>query len=740
MKSFKNLTFAVFLVAALCLFFSCSDSSDSSNSDGTVVIGNTQNEWTTKINNGMTNLGSEVINNDVEINRSLTLKGGNFSGHTIYVRKSGVTIDGVTNANVVIADEKSEGSAQRNLLVAKDTTESATSALITLLNLNGAKVTIEPTAQKKSIVVKDSRALDIKVTKTSQTASQSDTQKTGENSIFIESTTVKAVAMEIKADISLGEGAEVTKLEVHPQTVVTVAESAKVEEASVKNNGATDTSAKVLVILATDSVDLKEVFGKTSDDAVSSIVDAVTVASATIEGAAITTIYALGGEDDTNTFNYTGLFARLTYTDSTTKDIALNSTNATVAGFNGSALTQSSTATVTYTGAGSGDTKPTKTVTYKVVSIAPYKINDDGTMTFTLYPDFYDFALGTTCLYDNSDQSFWTRPKDRGGQYDDSHFDGTLKADKTKISGIYLNCALGPKGAWNAGAKTVGTRAKNLDGSFSITLSATQTNALKWSYPDFKFIIAFKEGDTADRYCSYIGHSSLIPFYNQKLPNEYKKTGAQYFNGVENDDLVIKEFKALAESGDNRNTNNTNEHSDKVPYTADATTGAITFTFNPDDYYLDFETAALYDNSDGGFPSNCADNNWSLAEGRKENIANVFLVGNFTGWNDLFEAENSERKESATMIKQDNGTYTLTMEDGVAIARLLHSNGSTIFQFIVEYNIDNKQYYQWLGADSLCAKTNNGISTNYQPTAVAGQNTDYKNFLVNLGTDGIGWQ
>ena len=97
-KYFKWLTAAALVLLAV----SCSTVNDEN--------GNQEKETISSIINGSTtDLSNVTINESVTLTKSKTLKNGNFNGNTLTVDCSNVTLENLSNVNIVISENAASG-------------------------------------------------------------------------------------------------------------------------------------------------------------------------------------------------------------------------------------------------------------------------------------------------------------------------------------------------------------------------------------------------------------------------------------------------------------------------------------------------------------------------------------------------------------------------------------------------------------------------------------------------------
>lgn len=749
MKAFKKIWFCMLLCVLVCslmTFTACSNDDDdttTSSSEDTVK------SLEDKINSGeVSDLKNETVTEDITIKKALTLKNADFNGKTITVASYGVTLDNIKNANIKIdiANGKSrsreaivpqEDHTSGNPVAIKDcvinnlevktieahiilesTSDDATK--VSAVTISAQKVTIEEkkndagaaaTTNKVSItsmtITKDAESATIgKVTIETLVVS-------AEKAVLGEVTVSKTLTLDT-SEITLGK-ASVAELSITKEikdasdvVKITVTDKdAEIKKVTTNDSQASDNTPVINVVaggeLAQDeNVDDSAIKGIIKDENVQDKIQVIEITKIEITGNATNTIYGAGDlAGAKNEFDYTGLNALITYSDETTKTIDLDKTNSEVANFNGDVLTDSGTATVTYKGKKvQNGTYATKSVTYKVLSCIPYKTCDDGTIILTFIPVFYDLEnTQIEALYDGSENDFF-----KSDRNDDKYVKDVV-CDASKINAVYLASQVSD---WGTEKTKNYALTKNNDGTYSITLSAKDVTRWSRGWYSYKFIVKYTiENKT---YFQWIGHNLLKTQYQEKVSGSY----AQLDEGSDKGFIEKEIYEAYASGQLNMNTSA--EHTEFVPYKVSGST--YTFTFNSNHYVL--ENNALYDNSDNDFASNPAQNKYnSVPNVDVSTIVKVHFVCDKNHWNAGVTDDNY------LFTKAADGTWSIAFDKSV-----LDTWNDEHYQFIIEYKIDNKQYFEWLEWKTMTEDAKDGVSNLYA-------NKNGTNFIVKEVQDDI---
>ena len=301
-KYFKWLTAAALVLLAV----SCSTVNDEN--------GNQEKETISSIINGSTtDLSNVTINESVTLTKSKTLKNGNFNGNTLTVDCSNVTLENLSNVNIVISENAASGKISiKNCASSASSSRAAASGGSIKITVKGsARIQISDCAIDEICVKKENAVL--KFTGTSNSVS----------AVSIESPNVN-IASETKEEMTI------SNIEI-AETVPNISISgAKIIELKTEN------SSLVVTVQAGTSIT------KTSPVKVSKVDDSVELPSENVTQITISKIELIIGEtakkeyEIGDIFDFTGITAKITYSDSSTTNVALNADNTKVSGFNSS--------------------------------------------------------------------------------------------------------------------------------------------------------------------------------------------------------------------------------------------------------------------------------------------------------------------------------------------------------------------------------------------------------------------
>lgn len=305
-KCFKWLTAAALILLAV----SCSTVNDENENQ-------TQEKETISsiINGSTTDLSNVTINESVTLTKSKTLKNGNFNGNTLTVDCSNVTLENLSNVNIVISENAASGKISiKNCASSAPSSRAAASGGSIKITVKGsARIQISDCTIDEICVKKENAVL--KFTGTSNSVS----------AISIESPNVN-IASETKEEMTI------SNIEI-AETVPNISISgAKITELKTENSNLVVTVQAGTSITTTSPV---KVSIPADDDTVklpSENVTQITISKIELNFAETAKKeYEIG-----DIFDFTGITAKITYSDSSTTNVALNADNTKVSGFNSS--------------------------------------------------------------------------------------------------------------------------------------------------------------------------------------------------------------------------------------------------------------------------------------------------------------------------------------------------------------------------------------------------------------------
>ncbi|MBR1404854.1 MAG: leucine-rich repeat protein [Treponema sp.] len=237
-KTVKKFLFLMSTLALVGSFMACSDDSTQSSTDTSV---------TTQINSasGDVDLKNATISENVIINRACTVSNAKFSGKTITVNVTGVTLNNISDAVVVAAAGIESGS-----LIIKDsdiTTLTVLGGGSNSIHLSGRTKVAKVAVQKKAVRI----ALEDTANVTALTVSADRVRIQGNKTSTITNLTVENSVTEVM--IGGGTVKSLTVVEDTGKTTatVTITESVAVEAVTVTTStGETDTETSVTVQVA----------------------------------------------------------------------------------------------------------------------------------------------------------------------------------------------------------------------------------------------------------------------------------------------------------------------------------------------------------------------------------------------------------------------------------------------------------------------------------------------------------
>lgn len=318
-KCFKWLTAAALILLAV----SCSTVNDENENK-------TQEKETISsiINGSTTDLSNVTINESVTLTKSKTLKNGNFNGNTLTVDCSNVTLENLSNVNIVISENAASGkiSIKNCASSASSSRATASGGSITITLKGSARILISDCAIDEICVEKENAVL--KFTGTSNSVS----------AVSIKSPNVN-IASETKEEMTISN---IKIAETVPNISIS---GAKIKELKTENSNLVVTVQAGTSITTTSPV---KVSIPADDDTVKLPSENVTqITISKIELDFVETVkqeYEIG-----DIFDFTGITAKITYSDNSTTTVALNADNTKVSGFN-SSVEGTQTVTFEYSG------------------------------------------------------------------------------------------------------------------------------------------------------------------------------------------------------------------------------------------------------------------------------------------------------------------------------------------------------------------------------------------------------
>ena len=457
-KSFFFLTTAAFLfIAAGC---NTAISPEKPSADVSV---------TERINNGssVVDFKGEILSEDAAVNKSVTVENADFSGKTLTVNVPGVSLKNLKNVNIVAA----EGIGIGDLSIEDCTINSFT------INDSSKKITIAGSSTVTTVAVNESAVHIVLEDTVAVTAMHIET--TGVSVQGDTNTNIGIMQVAAAVDTVSVAGGTISTIIVSKSNAgtptITVTGKVKVNTArTVDESTGAELNESTFVVTeeaAADGFTIGGIAGATP----------VTITGAELVKATVKTKYETG-----DTFDYTGLSAKLTYNNSSASTVTLNSGNCSISGFD-NATEGGQTVSFTYNGiAVTGSVSITVTKTTK-----EYQTMLDDAVDLLLGGQ-YDEGIAKIAAAYESDKNDTTRMYYALAQLASISVDDSVKTLLTKNYGFtnypaklnslfstaWMKKYVGTKSAWCE------TFAANTEGSY-VRVKAKETSSggySTWGY------------------------------------------------------------------------------------------------------------------------------------------------------------------------------------------------------------------------------------------------------------------